>query len=214
MNFNRNRGIIVEFSLLPKGINRYRVFMIKIETPATSPIFKKLKDICYSLGGKYDHLREHLKLALSKHNKLVDKIKQNQRLMDSVQLKPLIMDEFEIEFFLQDSNQVKTFFDNKKLLVKINKAGILYQKENDKFVFSLDNYNRLVEKIIKIKFPYCKLKTFTHGVYKKFKHHRNNDAENQSTRLEDRIFPSIYRNLKSFQKEGVRLSIEKNARLM
>ena len=214
MNYNRNRGSVVEFSLLPKGINRYRTFMIKIETPATSSISKKLKDICYSLGGKYDNLREHLKLSLNKHNKFVDKIKQNQRLMDSIQLKPLIMDEFEIEFFLQDSNQVKTYFDNKKLQLKINKAGIPYEKENDKFVFSLDNYNRLVENIIKIKFPYCKLKTFTRGVYKKFKHHRNNNANYQSTRLEDRIFPSIYRNLKSFQKEGVRLAIEKNARLM
>ena len=212
MNQRRNTSIIVDLSLYPKGTNSYRAFMIYIEAPNESLICKKIENLCLYFGGKYDQLRECFKLPLSKHNKFVDKVNQDRYLMDLICLKPLIMDEFEIEFFLQNSSQVKTNFINKNLLSKIEKNKIPFYKKNNTFLLSFESYERLVETIIKTKFPNCKLKTFSHGVYKKFKF--NKETNDETTSLEERIHPSIYRNLKSFQKEGVRLAIEKNGRLM
>ena len=208
-----NPTTVVDLSLYPKEVNQWRSFKIKINACNETGVYKKVEDLTFSIGAKFDKENECFKLALSEHNNFVHKIHQDHFLMDSICLNPLKMDEFKVEFFLHDSNLVKTASLDKNLLKEIDKKQIRYDKEENTFFFTIDNYGTLKE-IILNKFPNCELKTFSDGVYSIFKRYNRQISFKEIKSLEEGLSSSIYKSLKEFQKNGVRLAIEKNARLM
>ena len=211
MNYNPNK-VVVDLSLC-SAKKRYQQFKINIEGINKHDVCEKIQNIYLSCGGELETENERLKLPLTKYNIFVDKIKQDQSLMDSMCLQPLNMDTFEINFSLHSSKKVKTTFIANNLLTEINEKRIQYEKETIAYIFTLKNY-KFVVNIINFKFPNCKLKSFSDGVYTAFWNLNQQRPSIERPSLEEKTCQFIFGKLKPFQKEGVWLAIEKNARLM
>ena len=182
--------------------------------------FALLKDDYFKQWGRFASQTKTWYFNLDNHNEMVEEAKNE--FSHIIDLKPLIMAEFSLEFLLyaenrfsvkSSSNFASNFtIENFKQLVKENK--IQFESVNDLLIFDLNKQQNLITTVV-FKFPNVQFTPIPQGVMQLFADSQKNSSSNvDMDRIEKVISPSIFNQLKDFQKESVLRAIQHNGRLL
>ena len=175
-------------------------------------------DVCREykrLGGEYNEETKRYEFQLENHDLLIQTI--HQRFSHIITLKPLIMTEFEIKITLFDENNFQIKNIHHDLLNLIDQARVSYRNYENKKIFNMFNYEKVVNLLRK--FPNCSSSLIPNGVVQMFKNKRK-ELQTRTGEIIDKLYLekhlhfSIFNQLKSFQIESVCFGIQKKGRLM